>query len=232
MNTQRPMRTERDEHGGLQVHSCFLTVQGEGPYAGHRATFLRLAGCNLQCPMCDTEYTQDTQWYDLSELVTLLAKVGQGTDLVVVTGGEPFRQNVTPLALNLVQRGYRVQFETNGVLSPGPEFPWSSVTVVVSPKTGKLHPDVAHNAHAYKYVVEAGNMHRDGLPVQALQHPLGGYKHVARPPDTWNGPIYVQPMDAKDPEENDANVQACVASVMKHGKYILGVQMHKLTGLP
>ena len=42
----------------LQVNSIFYTIQGEGPFAGRPAIFIRLAGCNLQCPGCDTEYTK------------------------------------------------------------------------------------------------------------------------------------------------------------------------------
>lgn len=36
----------------LDVVGVWKTIQGEGPYAGERAVFVRLAGCNLQCPMC------------------------------------------------------------------------------------------------------------------------------------------------------------------------------------
>jgi hypothetical protein len=39
-------------------------------------------------------------------------------------------------------------------------------------------------------------------------------------------------MDVRDPVENKLNVKAVVDSVMKHRKYIMGVQMHKITGLP
>ena len=33
------------------------TVQGEGPSAGRRASFIRLGGCNLHCDWCDTKFT-------------------------------------------------------------------------------------------------------------------------------------------------------------------------------
>ncbi len=45
-------RREFDDGSSLSVHSLFYTLQGEGPYSGHPAVFIRLAGCNLQCPKC------------------------------------------------------------------------------------------------------------------------------------------------------------------------------------
>ena len=56
-NTQEPEKIDRDRH--LDVHSIFHTIQGEGPYCGHPAVFIRLAGCNLQCPGCDTGRSDD-----------------------------------------------------------------------------------------------------------------------------------------------------------------------------
>ena len=46
----------------LMVSEIFgPTIQGEGPYAGHTAIFLRLGRCNLDCRWCDTPYTWDWQ---------------------------------------------------------------------------------------------------------------------------------------------------------------------------
>src|SRR3954467_9071958 len=47
----------RSDGNSLSIHSIFYTLQGEGPYSGCPAVFMRLAGCNLQCPGCDTDYT-------------------------------------------------------------------------------------------------------------------------------------------------------------------------------
>ena len=57
VNEQKPMPKNYHDGYTLNVHSRAETIQGEGPYAGCPAAFIRLAGCNLQCPRCDTEYT-------------------------------------------------------------------------------------------------------------------------------------------------------------------------------
>lgn len=234
INKQEPLPLDRDESGTVRVHSYFRTIQGEGPFAGQFALFIRLAGCNLQCPGCDTEYTSRRHKYEPELLATLARIHAPSGGLIVITGGEPFRQNINRLVDILVEHGFRVQIESNGVLYPGDDFPWDhpQVTVVISPKTGRINPKTAERASAYKYVLSHDDVAPDGLPVHALGHPLGKFPHVARPPLGWEGPVYLNPMDAKDSAENAANVQAVVRSVMTHRTYIMGVQMHKLTGLP
>jgi 7-carboxy-7-deazaguanine synthase len=237
INNQQPMPIERKDDGGVYVHSIFETIQGEGPFAGQAALFIRLTGCNLQCPGCDTEYTSESRYFLPRELRSHVAEIypyreSDYKPLIVITGGEPFRQNINLLTSVLLAYGYRVQIESNGVLYPGDDFPWGQATVVISPKTGKIHPKTAVRATAYKYVLSWDGVMGDGLPERALGHPLGGAQHVARPPVGWEGPVYLQPMDVKDAIENQRNIQAVVESVMRNKRYIMGVQMHKLTGLP
>ena len=233
LNQQLPESQDKRAGGTLDVHSMFSTIQGEGPFAGCAALFIRLAGCNLQCPGCDTEYTSKRTLYSPSELLTRIKEDFEYHDLIVITGGEPFRQHITPLVKLLSHSFYNVQIETNGVLFPGDDFPWTDgrVAVVCSPKTGRIHPKTAAWVHAYKYVLSHDDVHIDGLPVHALGHPLGKHECVARPPDGWDGPIYLQPMDSKDPDENLQNMKAVAKSVMRFKTYIMGVQIHKMVEL-
>jgi len=52
MNNQRREKMDSDPGGWLEIVSVWDTIQGEGPFAGSPAVFVRLAGCNLQCPFC------------------------------------------------------------------------------------------------------------------------------------------------------------------------------------
>lgn len=224
--------------GMLDVHSIFYTIQGEGPFCGYPAVFIRLAGCNLQCPFCDTNYTSDREPKTVLETVALVRNahvyttkhpftLPEKSPLVVITGGEPFRQNIAPLVRHLVAAGYRVQIETNGTLHVE-DLPWDSITVVCSPKTGKVHPRLIPHIDAWKYVLSHDSIAEDGLPILALDHTASPM--IARPPEGNTKPIYLQPMDAQDGDINVMNRIACITSCMRYG-YILQLQIHKLLGL-
>jgi 7-carboxy-7-deazaguanine synthase len=223
----------------LDVHSIFATIQGEGPFCGTPAVFIRLAGCNLQCPSCDTDYTSTRKKSSADEIVIAIRALSL-VGLVVITGGEPFRQEITTLLQKLCDAGYYVQIETNGTLSPDINSlhlfntmidQRTGVYVVCSPKTGKVHTNITKIACCYKYVGGTSSLtdSLDGLPDEALHHPAK--PRVARPPAGWNRPIYLQPIDEKNHEINQKNIKACVTSCMKHG-YILQLQIHKILELP
>lgn len=226
----------------LSVHSIFYTIQGEGPFCGTPAVFVRLAGCNLQCPGCDTDYTTGRKEASVEDVADAVIfhhpKVGDG--LVVITGGEPFRQPlVGELIACLVDLGFYVQIETNGTLPP-PALPYGvrfitntalrkQAYIVCSPKAGKVNSLTAAAACAYKYVLHADSVdHSDGLPLLALHHPAA--PRVARPPQGFAGPVYLQPMDTQNPFDNLRHKRACVAACLKHG-YTLQLQVHKLIGM-
>lgn len=227
LNSQTPEK--KDYQSTLEVHSIFSTIQGEGPFCGRPAVFVRLAGCNLQCPGCDTEYTDNRQRmrYEaiLFSIKHRLAVTDSNANLIVISGGEPFRQNIAPFCDFLIENDFDVQIETNGSMQIPMELS-QLVTVVCSPKTAKLHPSALHRANAFKYVMKAGNMREeDGLPLQALDHRATPY--IARPHKSFRGKIYLQPMDEQDVGYNSDNVQAVLESAMKHN-YTVQLQIHKL----
>lgn len=51
----------------LFVTSMFMTLQGEGPYRGEPAFFIRLSKCNLDCSFCDT-FFDDGDWLTFDQI--------------------------------------------------------------------------------------------------------------------------------------------------------------------
>ena len=100
----------------LSISEIFLSLQGESTYAGRPCAFVRLAGCDVGCKWCDTEYAR--QGGEVMELAAVLARVkALGCPLVEVTGGEPLAQAGAVVLLHqLCQAGYEVLLETFGTV--------------------------------------------------------------------------------------------------------------------
>jgi organic radical activating enzyme len=218
----------------LEVHSIFKTIQGEGPFTGTPCVFIRLAGCNLQCPNCDTDYTSNRSCLSVVNILNSVIKLAT-SGLVVITGGEPFRQQIKFLISFLIAEGFYVQVETNGTIEPPEEFTYSLIPyyrkgcyIVCSPKTPIIKDRYNHISCAFKYVMNADSFSNDGLPFSVLGVPLRD--KVARPSKAYKGQIYLQPEDSKNEVENMLNVEACVHSCFRNG-YILNLQIHKIIGV-
>lgn len=218
-----PLRPPLAHDGSvLELQSIFPTLQGEGPHAGVPAVFVRLGGCNLACDFCDTEFESFTP-VPVAEIAARVEAFAchagvRVRRLVVITGGEPLRQNIAPLCGRLLAAGFAVQLETNGTLMrPLPQ----EVEIVCSPKnTGRgyfpLRADVLARCGALKFIV-------------SRHHPLYG-----EVPELGQGshaiPVYVQPMDEKDRVKNQANMQFAAQLAQERG-YRLSLQLHKILGI-
>lgn len=213
----------------LDIHSIFPTIQGEGVFVGKPCIFIRLAGCNLQCPKCDTDYTSTREKLSVVTIGDMIAKHELKSPLVVITGGEPFRQNLKPLIDYLQAIGKHVQIETNGTIFPRwlPELVLP-ITIMCSPKTGSVNKKLQPYITAYKYVAGIDNLSEDGLPISALDH--SAKPILFRPPQDYKGVIYLQPTDYQDGQLNQKSLQTTIDSCMKHG-YTLCIQTHKVIGM-
>ena len=204
------------------VKEIFLTLQGEGVQAGRRAVFLRFAGCNLWsgreedraeaiCRFCDTDFVgmdgENGGRYEANALAAMVANLwSQGPrPLVVITGGEPMLQLDALLVEALHARGFEVAVETNGTL-PAPEgLDW----ICVSPKAGT--EIVQRRGDELKLVWPQGGIDPEALTGWDFDHFL------------------IQPMDCP---ERESALAAAIYYVMKHPRWRLSLQTHKLLGLP
>jgi len=196
----------------LFVTSMFFTLQGEGPFGGMPALFIRLTKCNLACSFCDT-FFDDGDWMTFEALELKAKQTIQeyfngnapkwaineaGGPLfpgvvLVITGGEPtLQKNLTPFLERQVGEYRAVQIESNGTVNL--EIP-EGVTLVCSPKcaekegvaTKYLSPtkQIFERADCLKFVMSA----EEGSP----------YHNVSEWAHEWKrnrgGDIYVSPMN-------------------------------------
>lgn len=217
----------------LMMEEIFYTIQGEGPFSGQPALFIRLSGCPLICANCDTSYSSFYQ-QSVEDVVSEAVFRRQTAQLAVITGGEPFRQYpLARLVDALLQHFSTVQIETSGACYQ-PTFTAikkaypDQVQVVCSPKTPKLHPMILEHIDAYKYVVRYGFVDVDGLPNEEPQK----FKSIpVAKPHSPNIPIYISPWDEKKIGLNVLNTQQAVDVCLQHG-YFLSLQIHKIVKLP
>ncbi len=191
----------------LQLAEIFYSVQGEGTYTGTPAVFVRLAGCNLSCSFCDTDYSLRF-FASVDNVVERVGEEGGDCPMVILTGGEPTAQ---ARSLELVEAlrndGRRVHIESNGTINVSESLP-EDVWLTVSPKQ-RLHPAMAQRADEVKLIVNGR------VPMEWVgQFPL-------------STPMFLQP------EGNKArNVALSVdAAKASPARFRLSLQTHKFIGI-
>lgn len=122
-----------------KVHERFHSIQGEGIYSGCSAFFIRLMGCPVHCPWCDSAGTWHADYIPKPEEMrkhlfesAFLAEEARQSDavFVVITGGEPCIHDLTTLVNDIHNAGLKVHLETCGAFPITPEMDW----ITLSPK--------------------------------------------------------------------------------------------------
>src|SRR6516165_9538732 len=101
----------------MQIIEIYKSLQGESSYTGLPCVFVRLAGCNLRCVWCDSEYTfKGGRKMTLDEVEHQVHRLSPEGGLVEITGGEPLLQEREAVAMmdRLLISGYTVLLETSG----------------------------------------------------------------------------------------------------------------------
>lgn len=246
---KNPTRPATKDGRQLAVQEIMHTIQGEGPLAGWPCGFVRLAGCNLACAFCDTEFeTGIKNLKTPEEIANEVVIATGGIDLVVISGGEPLRQPLEALLWALYKRGVKyIQIETAGTLWQ-PELESlirsNKLMIVCSPKTPNVHSAIAHFTRHWKYIIKAGAgelSKDDGLPIrgtqaknildkQILYRPWDDSERV-EPNDGATDTIWVSPCDAHEANQTAENIQEAARIAMRY-RYRLSLQTHKYLGLP
>jgi 7-carboxy-7-deazaguanine synthase len=225
------------------VKEIFYTLQGEGAQSGRAAVFCRFSGCNLWsgreedrsravCQFCDTDFVgtgpDGGRFKSAGELADAIDRCWEGDrratgdprvsevggfaesaagasrKYVVCTGGEPLLQVDEKLISELHARGFEVAVETNGTKPAPKSLDW----ICVSPKAGA--PLVQKSGSELKLV----------------------YPQEKAPPEEFEGldfrHFFLQPMDGPD---TAANIEATIEYCLRHPRWRLSLQTHKLVGL-
>ena len=136
----------------LQVSEIFYSIQGEGVSCGQAAAFIRLGGCSLGCQWCDTKYTWHggPVWEEQRILDTVK---GFPARRVVVTGGEPFEQDIVSLLQALRQAGFTIEIETAGFA------PLANVQCAALAHQLNVSPKLAHSGVPYERRIQLPVLH-------------------------------------------------------------------------
>ena len=163
----------KPKRGGLKlkVNEIFESLQGEGVYAGTPALFIRLSGCNLNCPWCDTKY--HTEGVEIKNQ-TIIKRIQDSTKkLIVWTGGEPFLQikEIVKVVDAVPERIHLV--ETNGtLLQDNYEFASKFSFISCSPKDKETASEVSLLADEIKIVTDLKEVGVDMLKFADSLMPL------------------------------------------------------------
>ena len=223
------------------VKEIFCTLQGEGAQAGRAAVFCRFSGCNLWsgreedrsravCKFCDTDFVgtgpDGGRFKSAGELAAAVDRcwaggatrtyssegAGSQTEIsdrdarkyVVCTGGEPLLQLDENLIAALHDHGFEVAVETNGTRPAPRSLDW----VCVSPKAGA--PLVQTSGNELKLVYP-----QPDAPPERFEHL--DFQH-----------FFLQPMDGPD---ISANTELAIDYCLRHPRWRLSIQTHKLVGI-
>ena len=194
----------------LPIVETFHSVQGEGACAGCSAFFIRLAGCDVGCPWCDTKQSWPRDRHPQVAIADLVqAAVAAQPQFVVITGGEPLMHDLTALTMALKAENLRCHLETSGSYPPSGQFDW----VTLSPKPFRaVDPANYHWVNELKVVIqtEADFVFAEQQSAAAPETAL----RLLQP--EWNSP------DSRD---------RVVDYVRQHPNWRVSLQTHKFLGV-
>jgi organic radical activating enzyme len=190
------------------------TIQGEGHWAGAVVDFIRLYGCPVGCPWCDTGYADGGAQLprEVRAFADLILELK--SPRVVISGGEPFIHAALPALVEAIGRtGRAVSIETSGAFwQPVPDWAWVTLSPKehVSPRH-PVNPQMWRRANEVKIVIAGGEE-------------LDFYRRFLPP----GVPVSLQP----EWEERERTLPLTLELLKAHPRYRLSVQLHKYLQVP
>jgi organic radical activating enzyme len=197
----------------LPVVETFHSLQGEGIHTGRSAFFIRLGGCAVACPWCDTKHSWPMNAHPERSLAELrqetAAAATAGAEFVVITGGEPLHHNLNDLCEALAPVGLPLHLETSGVDPLSGNFDWISL----SPKRHNPPcPDLLSRCDELKLIIH-----------EAIDLEFAELMAAA----TTNAPALLLQPGANSETGN----QLAISYVLSHPGWRLSLQTHKWLGV-
>ena len=191
------------------VVETFHSVQGEGYWMGVNAFFIRLGGCDVHCPWCDTKQSWNPARHPLMSSMNL-TKIAQSVNpaIVIITGGEPLIHDLFPLTTALHQAGLQVHLETSGAHPYSGNFDW----VTFSPKQFK-----APHHSIYDYVNELKVIITNEYDFKWAE------QQALLIPDPESALLYLQP-EWNTPASKDLIFKY----ILRNSRWRISLQTHKL----
>ena len=196
-----------------RVNELFRSLQGEGFWTGTPMVFVRLSGCNLNCPFCDTDFRSFKEM-SADEIAKEAKRLG--CSRVCITGGEPLLQLDSDLIDILHGIGLTIHVETNGT-RPAPEnIDW----ITLSPKEDFTNPTAGKVA--LEKADEVKLVYNGSLSQERL-------KYWADFPASWH---FLQPCDTGEGGKNRQILEETVNYILSHdNRWRLSLQTHKFLGI-
>ena len=189
------------------IVETFHSLQGEGYWAGVNAFFIRLGGCDVHCPWCDTKHSWNPKVHPQQSLLELTqAAKAVNPAIVVITGGEPLMHDLLPLTTSLKSVGLQVHLETSGAHPLTGDFDW----ITFSPKQFKApHPSIYAHTSELKVVI-TGEYDFKWAEQQAALIPTSALRYL-------------------QPEWNSSSSKDLIFEyILQHPQWRISLQTHKL----
>ncbi|AAQ00898.1 MULTISPECIES: 7-carboxy-7-deazaguanine synthase QueE [Prochlorococcus] len=220
----------------LPIVERFHSLQGEGLHFGKSAFFIRLGGCKVGCPWCDTKESwsiathQEATVEELSKEAAIAQS--QGAAILVITGGEPLHHNLNALCKTIQdftshnsRETMPIHLETSGVDEITGLINW----ITLSPKRHALPKKSLLRAcdeikvviHQKEDLLFAEEMANQSIKERQISKKTSDENHKISQPH-----LFLQPgWNSKE------GTQLTIEYIKSHPQWRLSLQTHKWLGV-